>query len=231
KEPVKITPHDGDVEHEVQTFSPDSATLYFASNQDSEFQKVHAYDLKTASRKPVVEDQWDVLGISFSWQGRYQVVSVNADARTVTTVTDLKSGKRVQLPAPVRTQVGGGVTFTRSENLLAFYADGDTSPRDLHVLDLRNGQHRKLTVSLNPKIKEESLVASEVVRYPSFDDLKIPALLYKPQDASSAHKVPALVYVHGGPGGQSRIGYNPDIQFLVNHGYAVLAVNNPRSRC
>lgn len=226
KEPIKITAHSGDVEHEVQTFSPDSATLYFASNQDSEFQRVYAHDLKTRARKPVVEDQWDVLGISFSWKGRYQVVSVNADARTRTTVTDLQSGKRVQLPEVPRTQVGGGVTFTRSENLLAFYADGDTSPRDLHVLDLRNGQHRKLTASLNPKIKEEHLVSSQVVRYPSFDELKIPALLHKPHGASSEHKAPALVYVHGGPGGQCRIGYNPDIQFLVNHGYAVLAVNN-----
>jgi hypothetical protein len=30
------------------------------------------------------------------------------------------------------------------------------------------------------------------VRYPSFDDLKIPALLYKPHEASPEHKVPAL---------------------------------------
>jgi dipeptidyl aminopeptidase/acylaminoacyl peptidase len=38
--------------------------------------------------------------------------------------------------------------------------------------------------------------------------------------------VPALVFVHGGPGGQSRTGYSAMIQHLVNHGYAVLAANN-----
>jgi prolyl oligopeptidase len=38
--------------------------------------------------------------------------------------------------------------------------------------------------------------------------------------------VPALLWIHGGPGGQSRTGYNPTIQHLVNHGIAVLAVNN-----
>jgi len=38
--------------------------------------------------------------------------------------------------------------------------------------------------------------------------------------------VPALVWVHGGPGGQSRVGYFSLIQYLVNHGYAILAVNN-----
>ncbi|MCH7743792.1 MAG: S9 family peptidase, partial [Proteobacteria bacterium] len=40
------------------------------------------------------------------------------------------------------------------------------------------------------------------------------------------NKVPALVWVHGGTGGQSRRGYNAIIQHLVNHDYAVLAANN-----
>jgi dipeptidyl aminopeptidase/acylaminoacyl peptidase len=35
-----------------------------------------------------------------------------------------------------------------------------------------------------------------------------------------------MLWIHGGPGGQSRGGYNPTIQHLVNHGYTVLAVNN-----
>jgi dipeptidyl aminopeptidase/acylaminoacyl peptidase len=65
-----------------------------------------------------------------------------------------------------------------------------------------------------------------VVRYPSFDELEIPAIYYKPKTASADNKVPALVWVHGGPGGQSRQTYFPLIQYLVNHGYAILAVNN-----
>jgi len=65
-----------------------------------------------------------------------------------------------------------------------------------------------------------------VVRYPSVDGLEIPAILYRPWEASSSHPVPALVLVHGGPGGQSRLGYSPMVQHLVNHGYAILAVNN-----
>jgi len=56
--------------------------------------------------------------------------------------------------------------------------------------------------------------------------LDIPAIYYKPQQASAGNKVPALVWVHGGPGGQSRVGYFSLIQYLVNHGYAILAVNN-----
>jgi dipeptidyl aminopeptidase/acylaminoacyl peptidase len=225
KEPVKVTPHKGDVEHSIDTFSPDSRLLYYGSNQDSEFNRTWSYDLKTGERKVVVEDRWDVMGMDFSWKGRYRTVSVNADARTVTTIRDVQTGKPVPLPP----FPGGGITgvsFSRGEKLAAFYVRGDTAPSDLYVLDLGTGKHRKLTSSLNPKVKREHLVDSEVLRYPGPDKLPIPALLYRPHGTSAEKKVPALVWVHGGPGGQCRVGYDPVIQFLVNHGYAVLAVNN-----
>jgi dipeptidyl aminopeptidase/acylaminoacyl peptidase len=225
KEPVKITPHKGAVEHGIQTFAPDSRYLYYSSNEDNEFTRVWSYDLKSGERKLALGDKWDVLSCNFSWNGRYRAVSVNADAQTVTTLSDTRTGEPVKLP-DVGTANVTGIAFARSENLAAFYVGEDTSPGDLHVLDLRSGKHRKLTSSLSPKVKAEHLVRSSVVRYPSFDKLAIPALLYKPHGASADHKVPAVVWVHGGPGGQSRVGYNPDLQFLLNHGYAVLAVNN-----
>ena|SRR5659263_6327 len=56
--------------------------------------------------------------------------------------------------------------------------------------------------------------------------MEIPAIYYKPLQANKEKKAAALVYVHGGPGGQSRVGFSNSIQFFVNHGYAVLAVNN-----
>ena len=47
-----------------------------------------------------------------------------------------------------------------------------------------------------------------------------------PHQASASNKVPALVWVHGGPGGQSRQSFSSFIQYIVNQGYAILAVNN-----
>ena len=64
------------------------------------------------------------------------------------------------------------------------------------------------------------------MRYRSFDDLEIPALLYKPHVASPENRVPGILWIHGGPGGQSRTGYNENIQTLANHGYAIFAINN-----
>jgi dipeptidyl aminopeptidase/acylaminoacyl peptidase len=64
------------------------------------------------------------------------------------------------------------------------------------------------------------------VRFPSFDGLEIPAIYYRPHQASLENPAPALVWVHGGPGGQSRQNFSASLQYLVNHGYAILAVNN-----
>jgi len=225
KEPWKITPHEGEVEHGVQAFSPDSKLLYYGSNADSEFNRVWSYDLASDERKVAASDRWDVMSFSLSWNGRYRTTSVNADARTATTVVDMQSGRPVSLPKFTSADAGR-VSVARSENLAAFYVTGDTAPADLYVMDLRSGQHRKLASSLNPKVRQEHLVDSKVLRYPAPDELPIPALLYGPHAASPQKKVPGLVWVHGGPGGQCRVGYDPVIQLLVNHGYAVLAVNN-----
>jgi dipeptidyl aminopeptidase/acylaminoacyl peptidase len=70
------------------------------------------------------------------------------------------------------------------------------------------------------------LVAGEVVRFKSFDGMEIPAILYKPKGLKKGEKVPALVQVHGGPGGQTRLNYSGGYQYLINHGYAILCVNN-----
>ena len=34
------------------------------------------------------------------------------------------------------------------------------------------------------------------------------------------------MYVHGGPGGQTRKGFNSQIQYMLHHGYGILGVNN-----
>src|SRR5205807_8828734 len=140
-------------------------------------------------------------------------------------VTETKTGKIVPLPKMPDGDITG-VAISDSEKLMAFYLNGDRSPANLYVYDFGSGQATKLTESLNPEISPADLVESEVVRFKSFDGMNIPNILYHPHSASPANKVPALVWVHGGPGGQTRTGYSPLLQFLVNHGYVVLGINN-----
>jgi dipeptidyl aminopeptidase/acylaminoacyl peptidase len=108
---------------------------------------------------------------------------------------------------------------------MTFHVNGARAPDNLYLYDFALGQARKLTDSMNPEIRQEDLVEAKLVRYKSFDGLAIPAVYYEPLQAGQK-QAPGLVWVHGGPGGQSRVGYSPLIQYLANHGYAVIAVNN-----
>jgi dipeptidyl aminopeptidase/acylaminoacyl peptidase len=223
--PVKLTPHEGHVQHSVQTFSRDSKRLYYTTDGQGEYAQAWSYDLGSKERKAEITAEWDVMYVVFSESGRYRVSAVNDDARTVLSVLDTQSSEPLALPKLPKGDITG-VEFSPSEAKMAFYVSSDSAPPNLYVLDLASGEHTQLTDTLNPEIDPAHLVQSEVIRYRSFDDLEIPSILYKPLQASATNKVPALVWVHGGPGGQTRVNYSATIQHLVNHGYAVLAVNN-----
>ena len=68
-------------------------------------------------------------------------------------------------------------------------------------------------------------IASEHIRYDSFDGLSIPALLYRPRDIAPGAKLPALVLVHGGPTAQWFRGFDLYAQFLADAGYVVIEPN------
>jgi dipeptidyl aminopeptidase/acylaminoacyl peptidase len=220
-----LTPHEGDVNYMPVEFTVDSKKLYFLTDEDSEFIYLKAFDLANGNVETVETAEWDISYSYISWNGRYRVTAINKDAKTEMRVHDLVTGELVDLPEMPEAVISS-VSISKSENLMTFYVNGSRSPNDLYVYDFRSGDYRKLTDSLNPEIDRRDLVDAKVVRYESFDGLEIPAIFYKPHGASKGDRVPALIWVHGGPGGQARVGYSSLVQYLVNHGYAVLAINN-----
>ena len=225
KEMKNITEHTGDVANEPETFDPSSKFLYYLSDEGSEFKALVRYDLATGQKALAEKTNWDVVFMGFSRTGKYRVVGTNEDARTKVRVYEGATGKEVALP-PLPEGDISGIRFSDGETKMAFYVDGARSPANLYVYDFATQKPLKLTESLNPEINAADLVDARVIRYKSFDGVEIPAILYQPHGATAQAKVPALVKVHGGPGGQARMPYNPLTQYLVNHGYAVLDVNN-----
>ena len=220
-----ISPHQGDASYTPADFDVESRNLYYLTDDGGEFKYLARYNLATGQKETVEKANWDVMFMAFSRHGKYRVMAVNDDAHTRISIVQTKSGKAVPLPKLPDGDVSG-VTISDDERLIAFYLNGDRSPANLYVYEFATAKARKLTDSLNPEIAPEDLVESAVVRFKSFDGMTIPNILYKPHTASAANPAPALVWVHGGPGGQTRTGYSPLIQFLANHGYVVLGINN-----
>jgi dipeptidyl aminopeptidase/acylaminoacyl peptidase len=220
-----VTPHQGDIAFSAQSFDPQSKSLYYLTDEGSEFRYLKRYDLASGKSEVVERAPWDIWYTYFSENGKYRVVALNQDARTIIKIYDTATGKLVPMPKVPDGDITG-VKISPSERRMAFYLNGDRSPSNLYIYDFATRKATRLTSSLNPEIAAGDLVDAELIRYKSFDGLEIPAILYKPHQASATQKVPALVLVHGGPGGQARKGYKAQVQYLVNHGYAVLDVNN-----
>lgn len=97
-------------------------------------------------------------------------------------------------------------------------------PNDVWVVEVSSGTWRQMTRSMLGAGVRERLVAPEKVAYPTFDGRQIHAYLYRPvQEAASP--IPGLLWIHGGPTAQFMDTWQPQVQYFVSQGYAVLLPN------
>ena len=223
-----LTPHEGNINFLPLDFTPDGSHLLIATDKGSDFKYLAKISLTAEDPEPVEVNRygWEVAFAYYTHGGNYLVVLVNEDSSNDLHVYDAKTIEQVKLPTIPDAAITS-VRFSRDEKHLALYVSSGRRPSDLFYYQLGSKEPPKqLTRSLSEKIDPNHLVEGKVVRFDSFDGVEIPGILYTPHAASPDNKRPALVWVHGGPGGQSRIGYRALIQHLVNHGYVVYAINN-----
>lgn len=221
-----LSQHDGNAQYNAQYFSQDGKALFYLTDEGSEFMYLAKYDIATGEKKKVEEANWDIMYAYLSRNGKYRVVAINNDARTEIKIYNEQDGGKLVSVAGLPEGDITGVNISDSEKLMSFYVSSSKSPSNLFVYNFDTEEVKQLTNSMTKDIDPNDLVAGEVVRFKSFDGMEIPCLLYKPKGIKEGEKVPALLWIHGGPGGQTRLGYSAALQHLVNHGYAVLAVNN-----
>ena len=105
------------------------------------------------------------------------------------------------------------VIVTYSDKILGAY----------YYYDLNTGEFRKL-VDISPWLDESIMADMEPIKYTSRDGLTIHGYLTLPRGLP-AENLPVVINPHGGPWYRDYWGYNPEVQFLANRGYAVLQMN------
>lgn len=206
-------------------FSNDDQYFFYTTDVDKEFTYLVKYEISSGESEVIYEDKWDVMYSYLSKNETYRVIGINEDGKTNLIILNNQTGEKVDFPKIPDGDVKG-VNISESEDLMRLVVGTSKSSNDIYMYSFKTKELKKLTNTMSSELDADQLVSAEVVRFKSFDGLEIPAIYYKPLTASENNKVPALVWVHGGPGGQSRVGYFGLIQYLVNHGYAILAVNN-----
>jgi len=217
--------NDNEATWNPMAFEKNDSVLYYTTSDGSEFSYLVKYHINSGKAEKLYEDKWDVAYMSLSENERFHTIFVNEDGKNKVLLFDHKTNQPIDFPE-IKDGDVLGVDISESEKNLLLTVGSSTSPQNLYVYNLDKKNLKQLTSTLNKEIDQNDLVKAEVVRYKSFDGREIPAIYYKPLQANKEKKAAALIYVHGGPGGQSRVGFSNSIQFFVNHGYAVLAVNN-----
>jgi dipeptidyl aminopeptidase/acylaminoacyl peptidase len=214
-----LTPHEGDARFFGANVTPEGGSVYLATDRDGEFLRLARLDLATLSLDYLTPDDRDVEGVELSTDGRYLVASRNVDGYSDVL---LFNGKGRRMPDPrIPEGIVGGFEFSPDSGRLAFTLTAPERNPDVWVLDLPDGEARRLTRSSTAGIPPRTFRKPEVVRYPSFDGRRIPALFHEP----GIENAPVIVNVHGGPESQSRPAFAPVTQYLLHRGYAVFFPN------
>jgi dipeptidyl aminopeptidase/acylaminoacyl peptidase len=114
----------------------------------------------------------------------------------------------------------------KEEDVFIVRTYSDRSLGAYYIYDLNNDKIEKIT-EVSPWIDEDKMGTVTPIEYTSRDGLKIHGYLTLPNGLTlkSAKNLSVVVNPHGGPWARDGWGFNPEIQFLANRGYAVLQMN------
>jgi dipeptidyl aminopeptidase/acylaminoacyl peptidase len=116
------------------------------------------------------------------------------------------------------------LTFhNKNENIFVVRTISDRTLGSYYLYEIETDKLSKLA-DRNPWLKEEDLAQMKPISFKSRDGLTINGYLTLPKGVEPKN-LPVVVNPHGGPWYRDSWGFNPEIQFLANRGYAVLQVN------
>ena len=139
----------------------------------------------------------------------YAVVRVGPPAGERSVVTGLPQG------------VAGELAWSPDGRTLALSASGPVTPPGIYLVDAATNVAQPVWVPDAPA----DLVPFELVKWVSFDGRETPGWFARPVGTMPATGWPVVVWVHGGPAGQTRANFRADMQMLLAQGYAVLMPN------
>jgi len=99
----------------------------------------------------------------------------------------------------------------------------DVSSGTYYLYDLHAKKLTELS-KVNPSLPEDQMSEMKPISYKTFDNLTINGYLTVPK-GFEARNLPVIVLPHGGPSSRASWGFNSEVQFFANRGYAVFQPN------
>jgi len=207
-------------------FTFDNKNLYCISNLGRDKMALVEFDPSTAKEVKVIYENQDadISGVDYS---KLRKVLTEVYYETDKVEKHFLDGETEQIDSKIKTQIPNySFQITRKskdETKLLAYATSDRYFGGYFLYDVKSGEFKKLA-DFKPWLKEETMAEMKPVSYQSRDGLMIHGYLTLPK-GMKAEKLPVIVNPHGGPWARDSWGFNSEVQFLANNGYAVLQMN------
>lgn len=210
-------------------FDFENKNVYATSNLGRDKSAVVLFDIANGKEIEVLyeNDEYDVSSVNYSRK------------RKVVTAASYTSWKRErhffdpvtkQLFERINKDLGEyeiAITgYNDDEDMFIIRTYSDRSLGSYYLYDQEKDVMEKIH-DVSPWIDEDEMAKVYPIKYNARDGLLIHGYLTLPNGLTmeNARDLPVVINVHGGPWARDTWGFNPEIQFLANRGYAVLQMN------
>ncbi len=209
------------------TFAADNKTLYLISYEENDRGALYAYNTETRRRGPALfvppEGEIDHLVMSYH-QDKLLGVAYLTDRIHYHWLDQGRAALQAKLENTFKGNECRIVSSSADEQVRLVYVGSDQDPGTYYILDLK---HPALTPfkRLRPDTDPARMQPMRPITLTARDGLELHGYLTLPAGAEG-RRGPLIIHPHGGPfGARDSWGFDPEVQFLANRGYAVLQVN------
>jgi len=207
-------------------FTFDNQKLYASSNLGRDKSEIVIFDPAAGAETEVLfkHPDVDVEGLSYSRKRKVLTAATYTTDKVGRHFFDVEAEKmhnRVQTELPDYDVYF--VSANRDEDKFLIRTYSDRSLGAYYFYDKSTDELKHLT-DVSPWLDENNMAKMKPIQYTSRDGMTIHGYLTLPVGLE-AKNLPLVVNPHGGPWARDHWGFNPEIQFLANRGYAVLQMN------
>ena len=210
-------------------FTFDNQNIYAVSNLGRDKAAVVMFDIRNGKELEVLYENpdYDVSWVSYSKKRKVLTAATYFADKRQQHFFDQEAKElmaRLHQLLPEYEVAISSVTDEEDRVMVRTYSDKSLGA--YYVYDRPNDQLTKIT-DVSPWLDEKEMASMMPIEYQTRDNLTIHGYLTLPKGYTmeTAKDLPVVVNPHGGPWARDNWGFNPEIQFLANRGYAVLQMN------
>lgn len=210
-------------------FTFDNKAVYASSNLGRDKAAIVEFDIANGKEINVLYENadYDVDGLNYSRKRKVLTAATFESWKNEKHFFDAQSEATYNKIAEKLQGYEIGISSaTKEEDKYIVRTYSDRSLGAYYLYDVASDKLDKIA-DVSPWINEADMATIAPVQYQSRDGLTINGYLTLPKGYTmeTAKNLPVVINVHGGPWARDSWGFNPEVQFLANRGYAVLQMN------